>query len=114
MAAPAAGATVDRPHRGAGRRSRVTTLSVGSAAGVERPDDPDEPLPADTAFVDPLAVRLGEQYGVDPEDVRRRAGAVLARYADARVRTFVPLLVEKELRDGYRRAGRDAGTGRCS
>ena len=58
---------------------------------------------ADQTFVDSLVERLHRDYGADPDDVRGRAAAALATFAGARVRTFVPILVEKKLREAYRR-----------
>ncbi|MGY1807916.1 three-helix bundle dimerization domain-containing protein [Blastococcus sp. SYSU D00669] len=54
-------------------------------------------------FVDALALRLAAQYGADPDEVRARAESALAAFAGARVQAFVPILVEKKLREAYRR-----------
>jgi hypothetical protein len=64
----------------------------------------DEPLPAPprTLFVDHLVASVSREYGVDPEGVRHRAAAALATFAGARVQAFVPILVEKRLRESYR------------
>jgi len=64
----------------------------------------DEPLPAPlgTSFVDHLVASVSQEYGVDPEGVRDRAAAALAAFAGARVQAFVPILVEKRLRESYR------------
>jgi hypothetical protein len=42
------------------------------------------------------------EYGVDPELVGRLGGTVLESFAGARVQTFVPVLVEKRLRETLR------------
>ena len=67
------------------------------------PED-DEPLPAPpgTSFVDHLVASISQEYGVDAEGVRDRAAAALAAFAGARVQAFVPILVEKRLRESYR------------
>jgi hypothetical protein len=80
-------------------------LAAAAVAGNDRPGDPSEPprpMAADTSFLESLVARLVEFYGADPHDIRRRAEAVLATFAGARVQSFVPILVEKRLRDLYR------------
>ena len=61
--------------------------------------------PGDRGLVDALVARFHAQYGVDPQAVRVLATEVLASFAGARVQTFVPILVEKRLREVYRRVG---------
>jgi hypothetical protein len=53
-------------------------------------------------FVERLVSRLHEQYGGDREDLRSEAVAALAVFASARVKAFVPILVEKRLREARR------------
>lgn len=53
-------------------------------------------------IVDPLVARLSQEYGADPAEVRAWAVAAVASFADARVQAFVPILVEKQLRERYR------------
>ena len=67
------------------------------------PED-DDPLsaPPGTSFVDHLVASISREYGVDPEGVRDRAAAAFATFAGARVQAFVPILVEKRLRESYR------------
>jgi hypothetical protein len=70
-------------------------------------DAPSEDLAAETAsFVEPLVDRLHAEYGVDPRVIRGVTLQVLSTFAGARVQTFVPILVEKRLRELYRRAPR--------
>ena len=70
-------------------------------------DAPPEGPAAETAsFVDPLVDRLHAEYGVDPRVIRSVTLQVLSTFAGARVQTFVPILVEKRLRELYRRAPR--------
>ena len=57
---------------------------------------------ADESFLDPLVARLSAQYGLDPRAVRTLAVPVLASFAGARVRAFVPVLTEKLLRESCR------------
>ncbi|WP_158579911.1 three-helix bundle dimerization domain-containing protein [Geodermatophilus marinus] len=59
-------------------------------------------------FVGPLVERISEAYGVPRPEVEARAALVVARFAGARVQTFVPVLVEKELRAAYRQRAREA------
>ena len=68
------------------------------------PED-DGPLPLGTSFVDLLVIRIAQQYGADPAEVRARAAVALAAFAGARVQAFVPILVEKRLRETYRGRG---------
>jgi hypothetical protein len=65
----------------------------------------DSSVPARESFLDPLVVRLSAQYGLDPRALRSLALQVLASFADARVRAFVPVLVEQRLRETCRRPG---------
>ena len=60
------------------------------------------PVSAGASFLDPLVARLSAQYGLDPRAVRSLAVQVLASFAGARVRAYVPVLVEKLLRDRCR------------
>ena len=54
------------------------------------------------SFIDPLVGRLSAQHGLDPGAVRSLAVHVLASFAGARVRAFVPILVEKRVRETCR------------
>jgi len=74
------------------------------AAGVVPEDD--DPLPLRTSFVDLLTTRIAQEYGADPTEVRARAAVALRAFAGARMQAFVPILVEKRLREIYRRAPR--------
>jgi hypothetical protein len=60
---------------------------------------PDGPIPGSGTFIDPLVARLHAEYGVDAQAIRRVAVEVLAHFASARVQAFVPILVEKRLRE---------------
>src|SRR3954452_7973652 len=53
-------------------------------------------------FLERLVSRLHEEYGADREDLRTEAVAALALFASARVQAFVPILVEKRLREACR------------
>jgi hypothetical protein len=70
------------------------------AAGVVAEDD--DPLPREVSFVDLLVIRIVQEYGADPVEVRQRAAVALAAFAGARVQAFVPILVEKRVRETYR------------
>ena len=56
------------------------------------------------SFVESLVARLHAEYGDDPETIRWRVTQALARFAGAPVQAFVPILVEKRVRELYRRA----------
>jgi hypothetical protein len=73
-------------------------LSVTATADDVRPAVVDG-----AAFVDALVTRLHAEYGVDRDQLHRLAGLALDTFATARVQTFVPILVEKSLRDACRR-----------
>ena len=77
------------------------------AAGVV--PEGDGPLPGlpEASFVAPLVARLSREYGADPEEVWGRAVSALAAFDDARVQAFVPILVEKRVRETYRVRGAD-------
>jgi hypothetical protein len=77
----------------------VPVTSVVVAANDQLPEGL---LPGDGSFVDRLVAQLSAQYGVDPGTVRARAAEVLASFAGARVQSFVPVLVEKRLRETFR------------
>ena len=69
----------------------VTATSADAVTADRRP------------FVDALVGRLHARYGVDTAELRRLAGEALETFATARVQTFVPILVEKNVRDACRR-----------
>jgi hypothetical protein len=81
----------------------------GTAEVVESDAEP-EALVADS-FLERLVVRLSAEYGVEPQAIRRQGAEGIASFAGARVQAFVPILVEKRLREalrgwsGPRRAG---------
>ena len=65
-------------------------------------------VPGGGFSVESLVALLHAEYGVDPQVIRSRA-EVLATFAGARIQAFVPILVEKRLRELYRHAGRGTG-----
>jgi hypothetical protein len=71
----------------------VTAEVLTGAGGL-----PDRSGATGDSFLGPLVARLSAQYGLDPRAVRSLAVPVLASFAGARVRAFVPVLVEKRLR----------------
>ena len=77
-------------------------MSVTAEVVAEDDGAPEGPVPEGGSFLDPLVVRLSMEYGVDREAIRRRGAAVLASFAGARVQAFVPILVEKRLRETLR------------
>jgi hypothetical protein len=79
----------------------ATAGVVGGHGGT-----PGDRVPGGGAFLAPLVVRLAVEYGVDPEVVGRLGATVLESFAGARVQAFVPVLVEKRLRETLRRGQR--------
>jgi hypothetical protein len=75
---------------------------------AEHDGAPRRPGLRDRSFLDSLVERLHVEYGVDRELIRSRATEVLATFATARVQAFVPILVEKALRQTYRASSRAA------
>ena len=67
-------------------------------------------VPFGASFVDSLVGRLHAEYGVDRHEIRRLATEVLRTFATARVQAFVPILVEKRLRETYRALRDGSGT----
>jgi hypothetical protein len=66
---------------------------------------PDPPAPA-SSLIDGVIARLSEDFHVETDAVAVQASAILRqRYAGARVQSFIPILVERELR-ALLRAGR--------
>jgi hypothetical protein len=74
------------------------TLVINGAASAGAADDP---------FLGPLVARVCVEFAADRTEVMARAVGYLAAYEGARVRSFVPILVEKRLRDSYRRPASD-------
>ena len=77
-------------------------MSITAEELVEVGGMPEGQVPSDASFLDPLVARLARQYGLDPRAVRSLAVPVLASFAGARVQAFIPVLVEKLLRDRCR------------
>ena len=95
---PGTGGRTPEPEDDKGRREvSVTAVTVAEDDGM-----PEGPVPGGGSFLDSLVARLSAQYGVDSRAVRSRAVEVLASFAGAPVQAFVPILVEKRLRDTFR------------
>jgi hypothetical protein len=69
------------------------------------------PGPERPSFMESLIARVCSDFGAAPELVGRYAGEIVAQFAHARVQSFIPVLVEKQLRDRVRTCpdGRDIG-----
>jgi hypothetical protein len=63
------------------------------------------PAPVAASFLDPLVDRLYAEFGADRQTIRALAMEALAEFAGARVQAFVPILVEKRLRQACRALG---------
>jgi len=85
-------------------RRRDVSVTAGAIVDEGR-------LPSDAAsrraasFVEPLVARLHSEYGGDARTIRTQVADVLAGFAGARVQAFVPILVEKRVREMWRRSG---------
>ena len=64
---------------------------------------------ATTPALEALVQRMCLEYDVAPEEIRRDVISIYAEFADARVQTFVPVLVERQLRDRLRVRARIPG-----
>jgi hypothetical protein len=98
------------PRAGEGRaiagNRRTTGRRVVSVTAVDRVETGEIPdMPAGESFVGPIVARLAAQHGLDPQAVGSLAVQVLASFEGARVRAFVPILLEKRLRETCRGAG---------
>ena len=65
----------------------------------------------DLSMVESLVEQLHAEYGVDREQIRSRASELLETFATARVQAFVPILVEKALRETCRASSRAVALG---
>jgi hypothetical protein len=83
-------------------------VTVTATVDVAEDETPDDGIRAGGTFLEPLVVRLHAEFGVEPHAIRSLATEVLASFAGARVRAFVPILVEKRLRGHLRSRGADA------
>jgi len=57
---------------------------------------------ATTPALEALVQRMSLQFDVAPEEIRSDVVEIYARFAEAPVQTFVPVLVERRLRDVLR------------
>ena len=55
-----------------------------------------------TPALESLVQRMCGQFDVAPDRIRDEVISIYAEFADARVQTFVPVLVERRLRDRLR------------
>ena len=75
---------------------------TATVTGAEDDGSLGGPVPGGASFVDSLVARLHAEYGVDRDRITRLAAEALGTFATARVQAFVPILVEKRLRDTCR------------
>jgi hypothetical protein len=88
------------------RRREEAHMSVTATLVVAEDDGPPHrSVPGGTSFVDTLVARLHAEYGVDRAVIRGLATEVLGSFATARVQAFVPILVEKRVRQVCRALG---------
>lgn len=59
--------------------------------------------------IDGVVDRLSSRYGVPGWEVRMQAEMIYASYREAPIRAFVPILVEKALRDWLRHGRANSG-----
>ena len=74
-------------------------MSVIAEGAAQEHAAPGDPVLEGGSFLDSLVVRLSTEHGIDPQVIRRQATELLASFAGARVQAFVPILVEKRLRE---------------
>ncbi|MCU1669049.1 MAG: hypothetical protein JWP40_1976 [Blastococcus sp.] len=86
---------------GDSEEDEVSGTATVAVAGVTGPLH--GPASLNASFLDGLVARVHAEFGVDPDHIRRVALEVLASFASARVHAFVPILVEKRLRQTFRR-----------
>ncbi|MGY1695625.1 MULTISPECIES: three-helix bundle dimerization domain-containing protein [unclassified Geodermatophilus] len=78
-------------------------MTVTAAVVAAEDEDPlGGPAPVGDPVVELLVGRLHAEYGVDRHEIRSLATEVLGTFASAPVQAFVPILVEKRLRETYR------------
>ena len=78
----------------------MTTLSQAETAGLG--GTVGGHAPGETGVVDELLRRMCTQYDVDPDELRRHAIEILREFTDVRIYAFLPVLVEKRLREQLR------------
>jgi len=84
------------------RRDEVAVIITAEDDGMLHQTGRRGTVPRDAAFVESLVERLHVEFGVDRDQVRALATTSVAGFAGARVQNFVPILVEKALRETYR------------
>jgi len=57
------------------------------------------PVTVDTPMIELLVSRLCSRYDVEPAEIRGHVADILGQFADARLHAFIPILVEKQLRE---------------
>jgi hypothetical protein len=65
------------------------------------PDEPHLDLER-PSFLESLVARVSIEFGAEPQVVGRLAAEIVTRFANARVQSFIPVLVEKQLRERLR------------
>jgi Protein of unknown function (DUF3562) len=77
-------------------------MSVTDAPVLVDDCAPDVAATRHEGFADSLVDRLHGEFAGDRQSIHREVTALLAVFADARVQTFVPILVEKQVREALR------------
>jgi hypothetical protein len=75
---------------------------AASAVGDNPAPEPQRHTVVETTFLEALVAQVSEEYGAAREEVRSGAVQILQGFANARIQSFVPILVEKRLRASYR------------
>lgn len=57
---------------------------------------------ASSPFIEPLVARMSSRYAVPVADIRVLATEIHAQFADVPIRSFIEVLVEKQLRERLR------------
>lgn len=77
---------------------------LSTATGLADEPAPDPHVVDDdrASFIDSVVARVCEHSGLPRETVLRHATEIVRQFAHARVQSFVPVLVEKQLRERLR------------
>jgi len=80
----------------------MSVIVAEALAGDDEAAEPPGTGADQQLLVDVLVARLHTEFGVDRDELRYQVEAALAAFASARVKVFVPILVEKRMREAYR------------
>jgi hypothetical protein len=70
---------------------------------AQAPGGPGDAVQGQVPFLESLVSQICRDYGAAPEVVGWHAANIVRQFANARVHSFIPVLVEKQLRERFRR-----------